>query len=169
MSESASMHDDPVTQLRVPPHSIEAESSVLGGLLLSADAWDRVGDLLADSDFYRLEHRLIFGAIAALAGASRAADVVTVFEQLQDKADEAGGLAYLNSLAQFVPSASNIRRYAEIVREKAVLRKLVSAGDEICTDAFNPQGRTVDQILDASAARLSALTRTAPRDEWVGI
>jgi replicative DNA helicase len=112
----------------VPPHSIEAESSVLGGLLLDNGAWDRVADLINDSDFYRYEHRLTYGAIAALVNASKPADVVTVFEHLQSqgKADEAGGLAYLNSLAQYVPSAANIRRYAEIVRERAILRKLVA-------------------------------------------
>jgi replicative DNA helicase len=139
-----------VSELRIPPHSIEAESSVLGGLLLDNTAWDRVGDLLTDADFYRYEHRLIYSAIAALVNASKPADVITVFEQLQSlaKAEECGGLAYLNSLAQYVPSASNIRRYGEIVRERALLRKLVSASDEIATSAFNTQGRGVDQILD---------------------
>ena len=94
--------DRQVAQLRVPPHSIEAESSVLGGLLLDNQAWDRVADLVNDSDFYRYEHRLTYSAIAALVNASKPADVVTVFEHLQNlgKAEEAGGLAYLNSLAQ---------------------------------------------------------------------
>src|SRR5205085_11646475 len=105
--------DRAIAQLRIPPHSIEAESSVLGGLLLDNGAWDRVGDLLTDSDFYRYEHRLIFSAVGTLINATRPADVITVFEQLQSlgKADEVGGLAYLNSLAQYVPSAANIRRY----------------------------------------------------------
>ena len=148
--------DRQVAQLRIPPHSIEAESSVLGGLLLDNSAWDRVGDLLVDSDFYRYEHRLIYGATGALINASKPADVITVFEQLQNqgKADEAGGLAYLNSLAQYVPSASNIRRYAEIVRERSILRKLVSASDEIATNAFNPQGRAVDKILDEAEQKI---------------
>jgi replicative DNA helicase len=108
--------DRQVAQLRVPPHSIEAESSVLGGLLLDNGAWDRVADLLNESDFYRYEHRLAYGAIATLVNASKPADVVTVYEHLQNlgKSDEAGGLAYLNSLAQYVPSAANIRRYAEM-------------------------------------------------------
>jgi replicative DNA helicase len=148
--------DREVAQLRIPPHSIEAESSVLGGLLLDNGAWDRVGDLLVDSDFYRYEHRLIYGATGALVNASKPADVITVFEHLQNqgKADEAGGLAYLNSLAQYVPSASNIRRYAEIVRERSILRKLVSASDEIATNAFNPQGRAVDRILDEAEQKI---------------
>jgi replicative DNA helicase len=112
--------DQQIAQLRIPPHSIEAESSVLGGLLLDNNAWDRVGDLLTDGDFYRYEHRLIYGAVGGLINATKPADVITVYEQLQaiGKADEIGGLAYLNSLAQYVPSASNIRRYAEIVRER---------------------------------------------------
>jgi replicative DNA helicase len=148
--------DRQIAQLRVPPHSIEAESSVLGGLLLDNGAWDRVADLLNDSDFYRYEHRLTYSAIATLVNASKPADVVTVFEHLQNlgKAEEAGGLAYLNSLAQYVPSAANIRRYAEIVRERAILRKLVAASDEIATAAFNTQGRSVDKILDEAEQKI---------------
>ena len=148
--------DRQVAQLRIPPHSIEAESSVLGGLLLDNGAWDRVGDLLTERDFYRYEHRMVFGAIGALINASKPADVITVFEQLQNqgKAEEIGGLSYLNSLAQYVPSAGNIRRYAEIVRERSILRKLVSASDEISTNAFNPQGRPVSAILDEAEQKI---------------
>ncbi len=148
--------DRQVAQLRIPPHSVEAESSVLGGLLLDNGAWDRVGDLLHEGDFYRFEHRMVFGAIGALINASKPADVITVFEQLigQGKAEEIGGLAYLNALAQYVPSAGNIRRYAEIVRERSVLRKLVSASDEISTTAFNPQGRPVATILDEAEQKI---------------
>ncbi|MEY4442007.1 MAG: putative replicative helicase [Pseudomonadota bacterium] len=148
--------DQQVAQLRIPPHSLEAESSVLGGLLLDNSAWDRVGDLVTDSDFYRYEHRLVFAAVAALINSSRPADVITVFEHLQSlgKADEVGGLAYLNSLAQYVPSASNIRRYGEIVRERAILRKLVTASDEIATTAFSPKGRPVAQILDEAEQKI---------------
>src|SRR3989454_7618288 len=147
---SSGARDDEVARLRVPPHSIEAEQSVLGGLLLDNSAWDRAGDLLTASDFYRYEHRLIYAAIGALVNATKPADVITVFEQLQSlgKAEDCGGLVYLNALAQSVPSAANLRRYAEIVRERAVLRKLVAASDEIATNAFNPQGRAVSQILD---------------------
>ncbi|MFM8863401.1 MAG: replicative DNA helicase [Limnohabitans sp.] len=148
--------DQQVAQLRVPPHSIEAESSVLGGLLLDNGAWDRVGDLLVDGDFYRHEHQLVYSAIGALINASKPADVITVFEHLQSQghADSVGGLGYLNSLAQYVPSASNIRRYAEIVRERAILRKLVSASDEIATQAFNPKGKPVDKILDEAEQKI---------------
>ena len=135
---------------------IRRESSVLGGLLLDNEAWDRVADLLSPSDFYRYEHRLIFKAIKDLIDASKPADVITVFEALQSlgNADEVGGLSYLNSLAQYVPSAGNIRRYAEIVRERGILRKLVSASDEIATAAFNPQGKPVDTILDEAEQKI---------------
>jgi replicative DNA helicase len=148
--------DQQIAQLRVPPHSIEAESSVLGGLLLDNTAWDRMGDLLSDNDFYRYEHKLIFGAISSLINVSKPADVITVFEQLQNqgKAEGIGGLGYLNSLAQYVPSASNIRRYAEIVRERSILRKLVTASDEIATHAFNTQGRPVEKILDEAEQKI---------------
>lgn len=161
--------DERIAQLRMPPHSIEAESSVLGALLLDNTAWDRVGDMLTDGDFYRYEHRLVYAAIAGLINACKPADVVTVFEALQStgKHDEAGGLAYLNSLGQYVPSASNIRRYAEIVRERSVLRKLVSAADEIATTAFNTQGTPVDEILDRAQQKIFAVGETgAPRDDW---
>jgi replicative DNA helicase len=107
--------DDEVARLRVPPHSTEAEQSVLGGLLIDNLAWDKAGDIVTDGDFYRYEHREIFNAIAALVGASKPADVITVFEQLQSngKAEAVGGLAYLNALAQSVPSAANLRRSEE--------------------------------------------------------
>jgi replicative DNA helicase len=153
---TASSADRQVAQLRIPPHSIEAESSVLGGLLLDNTAWERVGDLLKHDDFYRYEHRLVFAAVAALVEANKPADVITVNEHLQNqgKADEIGGLVYLNSLAQYVPSAANIRRYAEIVRERAILRKLVSASDEISTSAFNPQGKPVAKLLDEAEQKI---------------
>ncbi len=148
--------DRQVAQLRIPPHSIEAESSVLGGLLLDNGAWERVGDLLKEGDFYRYEHKLVFGAVGALIESNKPADVITVYEHLQNqgKAEEVGGLGYLNSLAQYVPSAGNIRRYAEIVRERSILRKLVSASDEISTNAFNPQGKTVEKILDEAEQKI---------------
>lgn len=148
--------DRQIAQLRVPPHSIEGESSVLGGLLLDDTAWDRVNDILVDSDFYRYEHRLIYAAIGSLVNANKPADVITVFEQMQNqgRAEDIGGLAYLNSLAQYVPSAGNIRRYAEIVRDRALLRKLVTASDEISTSAFNPKGRPVADIVDEAEQKI---------------
>jgi replicative DNA helicase len=147
---------DSIAQLRVPPHSFEAECAVLGALLLNNAAWDRVGDLLVDSDFYNSNHRLIFAAIGSMINASREADVITVFEQLEraGNAEEVGGLAYLNSLAQYVPSSAAIRRYAEVVRERAVLRKLATAGDEISASAFDVGERTVAEIQDEAERKV---------------
>jgi len=148
--------DRQLALLRVPPHSIEAESSVIGGLLLDNGAWDRVADLVSANDCYRPEHQLVYAAIAALVNANKPADVITVFEHLQSqgKAEAVGGLAYLNALAQYVPSAANIRRYAEIVRERAILRKLISASDDIATQAFNPKGKAVANILDEAEQKI---------------
>ena len=159
--------DDEVARLRVPPHSVEAEQSVLGGLLIDNAAWDRAGDLLSDGDFYRFEHKAIYAAIGGLINASKPADVITVFEQLQSlgKAEQCGGLAYLNALAQSVPSAANLRRYAEIVRERAILRKLIEASDEIATNAFNPQGRAVSQILDEAEGRIFKIGEEGSRNK----
>ena len=157
--------DRQIAQLRIPPHSIEAESSVLGGLLLDNGAWDRVGDVLIDVDFYRYEHRLVYGAIGKLVAESKPADVITVHEELQrqGKSGDVGGIAYLNALAQYVPSASNIRRYAEIVRERSILRQLVSASDEIATSAFNPQGKAVAKILDDAEGKIFKIGEQSSR------
>ena len=165
--ESAPPADSDVARLRVPPHSIEAEQSVLGGLLLDNSAWDRAGDLLTASDFYRYEHRAIYKAIGDLVAQTKPADVITVYEQLQShgKAEECGGIAYLNALAQSVPSAANLRRYAEIVRERAVLRKLIEASDEIATNAFNPAGRSVSQILDEAEGRVFQIGEEGQRSK----
>ena len=159
--------DDEVARLRMPPHSNEAEQSVLGGLLIDNTAWDRAGDQVTQSDFYRYEHREIFGAISALIAGSKPADVITVYEQLQNngKAEACGGLSYLNALAQSVPSAANLRRYAEIVRERAILRKLISASDEIATNAFNPQGRAVSQILDEAEGKIFKIGEEGSRNK----
>jgi replicative DNA helicase len=159
---------DDVAQLRIPPHSLEAESSVLGSLLMDNGGWDRIGDLLTDVDFYRHEHRTIFATVRALINAAKPADVVTVFAELQKsgQAQQVGGLAYLNSLAQFVLSAGNIRRYAEIVRERSILRRLIAAADEISSTAFNTQGKGVDGVLDEAMAKVMAINPEAAGDDW---
>ncbi|MDP1901213.1 MAG: replicative DNA helicase [Rubrivivax sp.] len=166
-ARDAAPHDDEVSRLRVPPHSVEAEQSVLGGLLLDNLAWDRAGDLLTDSDFYRYEHRLIYAAIGALVAGNKPADVITVFEQLQGlgKAQDCGGLAYLNALAQSVPSAANMRRYAEIVRERSILRKLIAASDDIATSAFNPHGRAVSTVLDEAESKIFQIGEEGSRQK----
>ena len=159
--------DDEVARLRIPPHSVEAEQSVLGGLLIDNSASDRAGDLLTEGDFYRYEHKLIYSAMMALISVNKPADVITVFEQLKSlgKAEEVGGLAYLNALAQSVPSAANLRRYAEIVRERAILRKLVAVSDEIATNAFNPQGRAVASILDEAETKIFQIGEEGSRNK----
>lgn len=164
--------DDEVSRLRVPPHSLEAEQSVLGGLLLDNNAWDRCADLLMPDDFYRHEHRLIYTAIGSLVNSNKPADVVTVFERLQatGKVEDSGGLIYINSLAASVPSAANVRRYAEIVRERAVLRKLIAASDEIATAAFNPQGKSAVEVLDMAQASMLRVSEQGARagEDWEG-
>jgi replicative DNA helicase len=159
--------DPQLDSLKVPPHSIEAEQSVLGGLLLDNAAWDRIADFINEGDFYRYDHRLIFHHIGKLISQAKPADVITVYEQLQvvGKAEEVGGLAYLNALAQNTPSAANIRRYAEIVRDRGVLRQLVTISDEISAGAFNPQGRDVRQLLDEAESKVFAIAEEGARGQ----
>lgn len=128
----------------------------MGGLLLDNATWDRIADVLDEQDFYRHDHRLIWHHIARLIGLARPADVITVNESLVSagKAEDTGGLAYLNALAHNTPSAANIRRYAEIVRERSMLRKLVSIADEISAAAFNPQGKEARQLLDEAESKV---------------
>jgi replicative DNA helicase len=157
--------DSQLEYLRVPPHSIEAEQSVLGGLLLDNAAWDRIADVLVEEDFYRHDHRLIWHHIARLIGLARPADVITVHESLVSagKSEDAGGLAYLNALAHNTPSAANIRRYGEIVRERAMLRKLVSIADEISSAAMNPQGKEARQLLDEAESKVFQIAQEGAR------
>lgn len=157
--------DKGLDYLRVPPHSTEAEQSVLGGLLLDNTAWDRIADMINDDDFYRFDHRIIWQHITRLIGLARPADVVTVYESLTTagKAEEVGGLAYLNALAHNTPSAANIRRYAEIVRERSMLRKLVTVADDITSAAFNPQGKEARQILDEAEASVFRIAQEGAR------
>lgn len=164
---NAPVADPQLDNLKVPPHSIEAEQSVLGGLLLDNAAWDRIADFLNEADFYRFDHRMIFQSISRLIAATKPADVITVYEALQvaGKAEEVGGLAYLNSLAQNTPSAANIRRYAEIVRERSVLRKLVTAADDIASAAFAPKGREVRELLDEAESKVFAIAEEGSRGQ----
>ncbi|MBC6960986.1 MAG: replicative DNA helicase [Lautropia sp.] len=160
-------HDPQIAALRVPPHSIEAEQAVLGGLLLDNTAFDRVADVVREEDFYRHDHRLIWRQISRLIERAQPADVVTVYEALQTagKAEEAGGLAYLNSLAQETPSAANIRRYGEIVRDRSILRKLISTSDEISTSALNPQGKDTRQLLDEAESKVFQISEDGARGQ----
>lgn len=148
--------DPQVAGLKLPPHSVEAEQSLIGGILLDNAAWDRIADLVSEVDFYRDEHRRIFHNIARLIEQGKPADVVTVYESLDKSGDaqHVGGLAYLGEIANNTPSAANIRRYAEIVRERAILRKLVAVGDEIAAHALTPAGRDASLILDEAEGKI---------------
>lgn len=138
--------------LRIPPHSLEAEQSVIGGLMLDNKAWERVGDKLVAEDFYRRDHRLIFDAIGELAERNQPCDAVTVSEFLDRKGqiEEAGGLAYLGQLAMDTPSAANTVAYADIVRERSMLRELIRVGGEIAGSAFQSDGRDAASLVDAA-------------------
>ena len=136
--------------LKVPPHDLEAEQAVLGGLMLDNAAWDQIADRLHEEDFYRREHRLVYRVVGELAEANHPMDVVTLSGWLrqQGKLEEAGGLSYLGSIARDTPSAANIRAYADIVRERSVLRQLIRAGSDVAEAAFHPQGRDSENLLD---------------------
>lgn len=157
--------DTQVELIKLPPHSVEAEQSVLGGLLLDNTAWDKVADLIAESDFYRGDHRLIYRHISKLIGNSRPADVITVAEGLEStkELEGIGGLAYLGALAQNTPTAANVRRYAEIVRERAVMRKLAEVGTEIADTAYNPMGKEAGQLLDEAESKVFAISEEGSR------
>ena len=151
--------------LQVPPHSIEAEQSVLGGLMLVAAAWDEVADRITEDDFYRREHGLIFRAIGELAGVGQPCDAVTLGEWFERHGGAAaiGGTAYLAELANNTPSAANIRAYADIVRDKSVLRKLIEAGTQTACDGFNPGDRKVPEILELAEQRVFQIAEAGVR------
>ncbi len=139
-----------VEDLKVPPHSLEAEQSVLGGLMLDNRAWEQIADLVNEQDFYRHDHQLIFRAIAALSTEDKPYDVVTISDWLEKRGEleSIGGLAYLGLLASETPTAVNIKAYAEIVREYSVLRNLIQVGNEIANSAYNADGRSSKELLD---------------------
>ena len=147
--------DAVVQALKVPPHSVEAEQSLLGGLLIDNTAWDRLGGILSDKDFYRPEHALIYKVITRLVGDNHPADVITVHDAI--KSEQGGDLVsvdYLNSLAQNTPSSANIKGYADIVRDRSILRRLIEVSDSIVNSAFVPEGRSVRTLLDEAESRI---------------
>ena len=159
------MADEQLDSLKLPPHSIEAEQSVIGGLLLENEALDKVADILSAEDFYQFDHKTIFQHIAKLIERNRPADIVTVAESLESTAEltQIGGIAYLGSLAQNTPTAANIRRYAEIVRERAIMRKLVIVGSGIAESAYSPNGRDAQQLLDEAEAKIFQIAEGGKR------
>src|SRR5574339_798424 len=154
--------DPQLTARKFPHHSVAAEQSVLGGLLLDNQAFDRIADLVSGADFYRDVHRRIWRHIAKLVEAGKPADVVTVSESIEasEDKDKTGGAAYLAALAQNTPSALHIRRYAELVRERAVQRRLAQVATEIAENALSPSGKDVGQILDEAESRILEIGET---------
>ena len=160
-------NDSEIRNLALPPHSIEAEQSMLGGLLLENSAYERVADVLTDDDFYRHEHKLIYRAISTLINENRPADIITVQEVLErnDQLSHAGGFEYLLTLAQSTPSAANIRRYAEIVRERSIIRQLAEIGTEIARNAYNPQGKSAEQLLDEAENQVFQIAESTAKSK----
>jgi replicative DNA helicase len=157
--------DARVEAIKLPPHSVEAEQAVLGGMLLDNHALDKIADVLSESDFYRHDHRLIYRHICRLVDKSRPADVVTVADALDSckELDGVGGLAYLSALAQSTPSSANIRRYGEIVRERAIMRRLAEVGASITESAYVPAGRSAQDLLDDAEAKVFDIAEAGAR------
>ena len=149
-------NDEQVEGLKMPPHSIEAEQSVLGGLMLDAEAWDKVSEAVVREDFYSRSHRMIFEAMAKLVESGQPLDLVTVTEQLEleDQLDDAGGFAYISEITKNTPSAGNIVSYAEIVRERAVVREMIRVAHDIADAGYNPEGRGSNELLDFAETKV---------------
>ncbi len=157
--------DPRIDSLRVPPHSIEAEQAVLGGLMLSREAWDKVADRLVEEDFYRHDHRLIFRAIGELSGRDQPCDAITLGEWFEANglAEQVGGSGYVIELASTTPSAANIVAYADIVREKSILRSLIDVGTRIVNDAFETAGRSSREVLEGAEQEVFRIAEAGAR------
>lgn len=156
LSYLESYKDTATEALKVPPHSIEAEQSVLGSLMLDNESWEKTADLLVEHDFYRRDHQLIFRAIAELFEQSQPVDVITLAEyhDKRGELDKVGELAYLGMLARNTPSSANIIAYASIVRERSILRQLIAVGTAISNVAFNPEGKSSEEMLDLAEGQV---------------
>lgn len=157
--------------LRVPPNSIEAEQAILGGLMLNNDAWDQAAERISEADFYRKDHRLIFRVMGQLAEQDQPRDLVTVSQALEQlgQLDSAGGIAYLSELSSNTPSAANIAAYADIVRERSILRQLIQISQKTADKAFRPEGATSAEILDSAESAIFEIAEqqqkgNGPRD-----
>ena len=153
---SGQKKDPRLEQLKMPPHSFEAEQSVLGGLMLNNEAWDRVAERVAEHDFYSRPHRLIFAGMTRLSAQGLPIDLITLQEELErhEQLEAAGGFAYLVEIAKNTPSAANISAYAEIVRERAVVREMISVANDIAESGFDPQGRNAADLLDEAESKV---------------
>ncbi|MFT7684677.1 MAG: replicative DNA helicase [Candidatus Azotimanducaceae bacterium] len=161
----ATANDDPKTlSLKIPPHSIEAEKSVLGGLMLDEDAWDAVAGIITPDDFYLSHHRIVFRCMADLTEKNKPLDIVTISESLDlvNELDSVGGIAYLSDLASGTPTASNIKAYAEIVSERATVRHLISVAHDIAESGFNPLGRNSHELIDMAESEVFKIGDNRP-------
>ena len=161
-----SLHQEQfIDPYKTPPHSIESEQSVLGGLMLDNNAWEKIADIVTGSDFYRHDHRLIYHHICKLIEQNKPADVITVAESMENSAElqTIGGLAYIGAIVQNTPSAANIKRYAEIVRERAIMRNLAQIGVQITDSAYNPTGRSASDLLDEAEAKVFEIAEEGAR------
>jgi replicative DNA helicase len=160
------MADDSISKLRLPPHSLEAEQSLLGGLLIDNEALDKVADIVSVNDFYRQDHQIIYQHIHRLIERSQPADIVTVGESLESNSElnTVGGLEYLGLLAESTPTAANIRGYAQIIRERSIMRSLVEVGTDIVDNALSPQGRDAQQLLDESESKIFQIAEAGKND-----
>jgi replicative DNA helicase len=143
-------------QVNTPPASVEAEQALLGGLMLDNHSWDMIASRVSETDFYRPDHRLIFDSLKTLSSRDRPRDAITVSEYLDSTGvlGEAGGLAYLSTLVKDTPSAANIVTYADIVRERALLRELITVGNDIASSAFHTEGRPATELVDEAEKRV---------------
>ena len=157
--------DPETSRIKVPPHSVEAEQAVLGGLMLDNRRFDEVSEIISAADFYRQDHRLIFGAVERLASESEPLDVVTLAEDLDKEGlnDQVGGLAYLGQLAKNTPSVANISAYAQIIRERSTLRQLISVSSDIADTAFNPKGMQSSEVLDEAERKIFSIAESRPK------
>lgn len=164
-TENPQQFDLETAALKIPPHSIEAEQAVLGGLMLDNSAWERISDKLVESDFYRYDHRQIFRAIFNLAERNAPFDVITLSEALEREgiSEQVGGLKYLADLASLTPSVANIQSYADIIRERATLRQLISVSNEVADMAYFPKGRQGDEILDEAERKVFQIAEARPK------
>ena len=159
--------DNETESLKLPPYSLEAEQAVLGGLMIDNGTWDQVSDVVMQEDFYRKDHRLIYEAIFSLAEENNPYDVVTLSEWLdsRNELNNVGGLSYLGSLAKNTPTAANIKAYAKIVRERSVLRQLISVSTGIADSAYNPDGRSSAELLDMAESKVFEIAEKGGRSE----
>lgn len=165
-SESPPEFDDnDFAKLKLPPHSLEAEQSVLGGLMIAGEAWDSVADMVGEGDFFRPEHRAIYACMSQLVAQEQPIDVVTLAETLarNGQLEEVGGTAYLAEIATGTPSVANIRAYAQAVRERSIFRSLISAANAIADTSFNPDGRSSDEVLDEAERRIMQIAEERPK------